>query len=262
MKDLINVDQMDNALSFLEKFCKTAFCPKQYIGKPEEAYIACAVGRTLGMSAYAAINSIAIINGRPVIWGDGLKGVVLKQCALFRETFDPETFTATCTIRRKDRPNDEIVASFSWQEAQQAHLDTKAIWQSYPRRMLQMRARGFAIRDAFPDLLQGMITKEEAEDYPVPNNDPLESLTTSDLLIAEKLTATRKAEEEAKPEKKTDRLAKKLQKIREESAGKVLELPGATGAEADCLIIDQPTPVVAVTVEPEQLSPVTNKDED
>lgn len=261
MKDLINVDQMDNALSFLEKFCKTAFCPKQYIGKPEEAYIACAVGRTLGMSAYAAINSIAIINGRPVIWGDGLKGVVLRQCALFKETFDPETFTATCTIRRKDRPNDEIVASFSWQEAQQAHLDTKAIWQSYPRRMLQMRARGFAIRDAFPDLLQGMITKEEAEDYPVPNNDPLESLTTSDLLIAEKLTATRKAEEENKPEKKTDRLAKKLQKIREESAGKVLELPGATGAEADCLIIDQPTPV-AVTVEPEQLSPVTNKDED
>ena len=124
-----------------------------------------------------------------------------------------------------------------------------------------MRARGFAIRDAFPDLLQGMITKEEAEDYPVPNNDPLESLTTSDLLIAEKLTATRKAEEEAKPEKKTDRLAKKLQKIREESAGKVLELPETTGAEADCLIIDVPTPPVAVTVEPEQISPVTKDEE-
>jgi hypothetical protein len=30
-----------------------------------------------------------------------------------------------------------------------------------------MRARGFALRDAFPDVLKGLITSEEAEDYPV-----------------------------------------------------------------------------------------------
>jgi hypothetical protein len=32
--------------------------------------------------------------------------------------------------------------------------------------MMQMRARGFALRDAFPDVLKGMITAEEAQDYP------------------------------------------------------------------------------------------------
>jgi hypothetical protein len=32
--------------------------------------------------------------------------------------------------------------------------------------MLQMRARGFALRDAFPDALKGLITTEEAADYP------------------------------------------------------------------------------------------------
>jgi hypothetical protein len=32
--------------------------------------------------------------------------------------------------------------------------------------MLQMRARGFALRDAFPDALRGMVTAEEAHDYP------------------------------------------------------------------------------------------------
>ena len=31
--------------------------------------------------------------------------------------------------------------------------------------MMQMRARGFALRDAFPDVLKGMITAEEAQDY-------------------------------------------------------------------------------------------------
>ena len=35
----------------------------------------------------------------------------------------------------------------------------------FPKRMLQMRARGYAIRDAFPDILNGIITREEAEDY-------------------------------------------------------------------------------------------------
>jgi hypothetical protein len=32
--------------------------------------------------------------------------------------------------------------------------------------MLQMRARGFALRDAFPDVLRGLVTAEEAQDYP------------------------------------------------------------------------------------------------
>jgi len=32
--------------------------------------------------------------------------------------------------------------------------------------MLQLRARGFALRDAFPDVLKGLVTAEEAQDYP------------------------------------------------------------------------------------------------
>lgn len=31
-----------------------------------------------------------------------------------------------------------------------------------------MRARGFALRDAFPDVLRGLVTAEEAQDYPTP----------------------------------------------------------------------------------------------
>tara|TARA_Y100000401_G_C8292387_1_gene209444 strand:- start:442 stop:1014 length:573 start_codon:yes stop_codon:yes gene_type:complete len=52
--------------------------------------------------------------------------------------------------------------------------------------MLQMRARGFAARDAFPDALSGVIIKEEAQDYPTgepemkditprPDDNPMDS---------------------------------------------------------------------------------------
>jgi hypothetical protein len=34
--------------------------------------------------------------------------------------------------------------------------------------MLQLRARGFALRNAFADALRGLITAEEAQDYPQP----------------------------------------------------------------------------------------------
>jgi hypothetical protein len=50
-------------------------------------------------------------------------------------------------------------------DAKRAGLWTKAgPWQTYPRRMLQMRARSFALRDAFPDVLKGLISVKEALD--------------------------------------------------------------------------------------------------
>ena len=53
--------------------------------------------------------------------------------------------------------------------AKKASLWTKpGPWQQYPDRMLQMRARGFALRDTFADVLRGLISREEAEDMPSP----------------------------------------------------------------------------------------------
>ena len=56
------------------------------------------------------------------------------------------------------------------QEAKQANLSSRGPWKSYPDRMLQMRARGFALRDSFPDSLKALITTEEAADYPQEEN--------------------------------------------------------------------------------------------
>jgi hypothetical protein len=53
---------------------------------------------------------------------------------------------------------------FSVGDAKKANLWGKAgPWTAYPRRMLQWRARGWAIRDAAPNLLFGM-TAEELQD--------------------------------------------------------------------------------------------------
>jgi hypothetical protein len=60
-----------------------------------------------------------------------------------------------------------VTVKFSVEDAKRAGLWGKqGPWSAYPKRMMQMRARGFALRDAFPDVLKGLITAEEAEDYP------------------------------------------------------------------------------------------------
>ena len=100
------------------------------------------------------------------MYGDTLVGLVRPLCDDFQEWFDGQTGTAYCVILRRGSQH-PIQQKFSYQDAQRAGLTSKkGPWTQYPERMLQMRARGFAIRDAFPDVLSGIITREEAEDYP------------------------------------------------------------------------------------------------
>lgn len=210
-KDIVNINDIPSAMEYLTTFCKTKFCPDAYINKPEEAFIACSVGRLFGLSAFASLQNIAVINKRPCIWGDALKGIVISQCVEFREEFDEETFTATCTIVRRGFENCPTVYSFSWNDAEQAGLTKKDVWTKYPKRMVQMKARGFAIRDAFADYLAGIITTEEAMDYPASALD-VTSLNNAMRPKEEIQAITEKQEtkEKLKSQKKSDRLAAKL----------------------------------------------------
>lgn len=167
---LIPARDSAEALAFCEMYAKSAFCPKAYQGKPQELYICCVFGARLGMDPISASQNVAVVNGKPSIYGDALKGLVIGYCSKFIERFDESTGTAICEIHRKGLEN-PVIATFSWNDAQTAGLTERQVWKAYPKRMLQMRARGFAIRDAFPDKIAGLITKEEAEDYAPQNCD-------------------------------------------------------------------------------------------
>ena len=99
------------------------------------------------------------------IYGDAINAIIYSSGLLKRKTeyFDEETMTAVCIIERKDIAGEET-RTFSFEDAKIAGLWGKGVWRQYPKRMAQMRARGFAYRDVFPDLLHGMITTEEAMD--------------------------------------------------------------------------------------------------
>lgn len=144
------------------------FAPKDYKGKPESVLIAVQMGADLGLKPMQALQNIAVINGRPSIWGDGAMALAMPALVRFKEWIDGEgdKMTAHCLIQRKGWP-DETERTFSVDDAKKANLWGKSgPWSTYPKRMLQMRARSWALRDACADLLMGMVLSEEALDYP------------------------------------------------------------------------------------------------
>src|SRR5580700_8540074 len=127
-------------------------------------------GATVGLGPVGAVQSIAVIDGMPTIWGDGALAIVersglLEDMIEVYEVDGDEGLSAICTMRRRRRPT-AIQNRFSMAMAEQARLTRKeGPWQSYPQRMLKMRARSWTLRDGFADVLRGLHIREEVDDF-------------------------------------------------------------------------------------------------
>lgn len=156
---------MTEVMDLAELMSKSEMVPKIYQGKPGNVTVAILAGHPLGLNPFSACQSFAVINGTPSLFGDALLGIVRGSGLLTKisETVSENGQVATCYITR--RGEDPVCRTFTMDEAKKAGLLGKqGPWQSYPKRMLQMRARAFALRDVFPDILRGIGIAEEIED--------------------------------------------------------------------------------------------------
>lgn len=142
----------------------TDMVPKDFKGKEANTIVAIQLGLEVGLLPMQAIQNIAVINGRPCIWGDAQLALVRGSGHLewMKEAGDNDY--ATCEVKRYGDPN-KVSQTFTKADAQRAGLWEKTDpWKKYPKRMLQMRARSFALRDLFPDVLKGISSREEMQD--------------------------------------------------------------------------------------------------
>jgi hypothetical protein len=156
---------IDEAMRFADMLSKSALVPKDYQGNPANCVIAMQWGMEIGLQPLQAMQSIAVINGRPAIWGDAMIAIVKGSGLLEKIVEDVSDTSATCTVKRRGEA--EVARTFSMEDAKRAGLAGKqGPWAQYPKRMLQMRARAWALRDVFPDVLRGVFIGEEAQDLP------------------------------------------------------------------------------------------------
>ena len=166
------LQSFDDAFRFAKMVAASDFAPKDFKGKAESCLLAIQHGSEVGLSPMQSLQSIAVINGRPTIWGDAALALVQSssQCLYVREYTEGEgdNLTAVCEVQRRGYPQ-PTVAKFSVADAKKAGLWGKSgPWSQYSGRMLALRARGFALRNAFADALRGLVTAEEAQDYQTP----------------------------------------------------------------------------------------------
>lgn len=157
---------LEEAFRVSQAIAASGLAPKG-MDKPETVMVAIMAGAELGLAPFQALQSFAVVNGRPTLWGDGLMAVARSQGIKAREWIEGEgdQIVAHCEVTRPDTA-EVIERSFSIADAKKAALWGKAgPWQSYPKRMLQMRARAWALRDGCADMLRGFQVREEVEDF-------------------------------------------------------------------------------------------------
>lgn len=166
-------------LEFANMVATSGIAPKDYNGKPEACLVAMQFGHEVGLKPMQSLQNIAVIGNRPTLWGDAVLALVTasphcKEVIEYYENEGTEDMTAVCIAQRHGKV--DKIGRFSIAEAKQAGLFGKDTWAKYPKRMLQMRARGFALRDQFPDVLKGLpiaeLVREAIEMGQVEQVDP------------------------------------------------------------------------------------------
>jgi hypothetical protein len=158
----------EQALTLSDYLAASDMVPKQYRGKPGDCLIAMQWGMEIGLKPLQALQSIAPINGKPNLYGDAGKALLLAHGCIIEEddmAVVKANSRARCKITRQGRP--PVERTFSIEDAKTAGLWGKeGPWKAYPHRQMAWRAFWFAARDAAADLLRGMGGFEEGIDTP------------------------------------------------------------------------------------------------
>lgn len=152
-----------DAWSLGQMYHKAGMVPRG-VKSAAELMIILMAGAELGFGPTWSLRNIASFNGQAMIHSDGPISLVMRSGQLEWQQSGHEgageSLTAWFEVKRKgvDVP---VRREFSVRDAKTAGLWDKGIWKQYPSRMLLMRARAFALRDLFADVLGGIGILEE-----------------------------------------------------------------------------------------------------
>lgn len=148
--------------------------PDAFRGKPAAVLMAMQTAKSRGLNPLTALQSMANLFGRTVAYGELPLAEVFASGKLekFQEFWiDAEgeeidarnistpVFGAVCIAKAKNSPQGEVVRIFTLDDAKTANLlddPKRKTWRQYTKRMLQMRARGWALKDAAPEVTAGI----------------------------------------------------------------------------------------------------------
>lgn len=157
---------LEQAMKLADMIANSDLAPKDYKGKPGNVLIAVQMGQEIGLSPMTAIQNIAVINGKPGVYGDSGKALLLARGFIIEEDdieIVKKNGMGRCRITRPNHP--PVERTFSIENAKTAKLwGNDGPWTKYPERQMAWRAFWYAARDCAADVLKGMQGIEELRD--------------------------------------------------------------------------------------------------
>ena len=143
-----------------QKIANTPFVPTAFRGKPESVYAAVLYGEELGLGPMQSLTQIHVIEGKPSLAPEGMRGLVLK--AGHRIDIKVASNDKVVLYGKRADSGSEATVEWTMKDAQLAGLAGRGAWKTYPRAMLMARATSELCRMLFADIIAGLsYTPEE-----------------------------------------------------------------------------------------------------
>lgn len=134
--------------------CRTAFVPKHFQGKPDDAAAAILYGGAINMDPLTALQNVYVISGKPALYARAMVAVVMSKG---HEVWTEEEAEGKVVVAGRRKGSDQIErVTWTSDMAKRAGYESNAKYKTDPRSMLYARASGDVARRIAPDALLGM----------------------------------------------------------------------------------------------------------
>lgn len=163
--------------------------PDKFKGNPANVLVAQELAQSMGESTWVTMSELYFVGNVPTFSAKYMRTRVRAAKHILRESFDPETMTATCTIIRHDDPDFEHIIRWDKSKAEQHGLWGKGHWKKNPELMLKNRAVSECVREACNEVMGGVdYTREEVENGNF-NTGPVTATATRQDVAQQALSA-------------------------------------------------------------------------
>lgn len=172
-----NEENFKNAMQMATQLSKSDMIPTTYKGKPENCIIALELSNRLKLSPFLVMQNMYIVQGKPS-WSSSFIISCINGSGRFTGPlkFEMDANRTKCRAWAIEKAsNAKLVGPLITMEMAQSEgwlNKNGSKWKTMPELMLRYRAAAFFGRLYCPEIINGMLTAEEAQDIrPLENSD-------------------------------------------------------------------------------------------
>jgi len=165
--DLFNPERLNVMMHVADKYSRSSLLPQSLRGKPQDILIILQMGAEFGLKPLQAINMINVIQGKPSVSSQGMIALIRQRypAAIIKIELDDANIVAKCTMGRCQEDTATYTSTWDMKRATKMELAHRPQYKKQPLNMLKWRAVSDAARTVFPDVISGLYTEDEVNDF-------------------------------------------------------------------------------------------------